>query len=141
MQRLLTKIKKFKETRDSRYIYRKELDEACFQHDTAYGDFKDFPRRPASDKVLHNKTFNMDKNPKHDDIKEVLLRWFNNFLIKKLLMLILLLHAHFQRLYGQRPWLSGAVKNEIMSNQQLAQKIHQPVIRKFEKQKEYTYLL
>ena len=75
------------------------------------------------------------------DIKEVLLRWFNNFLIKKLLVLILLLHAHFQRLYGQRPWLSGAVKNEIMSNQQLAQKIHQPVIRKFEKQKEYTYLL
>ena len=31
-----------------------------------YGDFKDFPRGPASDKVLHNKAFNMDKNPKHD---------------------------------------------------------------------------
>ena len=60
------RIQKFKETRDSRYIYRKELDEACFQHDTAYGDFKDFTRRPASNKVLHNKTFNMDKNSKHD---------------------------------------------------------------------------
>ena len=35
------RIQKFKETGDSRYIYRNELDKACFQHDTAYGDFKD----------------------------------------------------------------------------------------------------
>ena len=34
------RIQKFKETGDSRYIYRKELDKACFQHDMAYGDFK-----------------------------------------------------------------------------------------------------
>ena len=34
-------IKKFKETGDSRYIYQNELDKACFQHDMAYGDFKD----------------------------------------------------------------------------------------------------
>ena len=31
---------KFKQTGDSRYIYRHELDKACFQHDMAYGDFK-----------------------------------------------------------------------------------------------------
>ena len=40
---LLTKnkkrIQKFKETGDSRYIYKNELDKACFQHDMAYGDF------------------------------------------------------------------------------------------------------
>ena len=35
------RIKKFKETRDSRYIYQNELDKACFQHDTVCGDFKD----------------------------------------------------------------------------------------------------
>ena len=34
-------IKKFKETGDSRYIYQNELGKACFQHDMAYGDFKD----------------------------------------------------------------------------------------------------
>ena len=34
------RIKKFKETRYSRYIYQNELDKACFQHDMAYGDFK-----------------------------------------------------------------------------------------------------
>ena len=32
------RIKKFKETGDSRYIYQNELDKACFQHDMAYGE-------------------------------------------------------------------------------------------------------
>ena len=34
-------IQKFKETGDSRYIYQNKLDKACFQHDMAYGDYKD----------------------------------------------------------------------------------------------------
>ena len=34
------RIQKFKQTGDSRYIYRNELDKACFQHDMAYGDLK-----------------------------------------------------------------------------------------------------
>ena len=46
------RIQKFKETRDSRYTYQNELDKACFQHDMAYGDFKDLTRRTASDKIL-----------------------------------------------------------------------------------------
>ena len=35
------RIQKFKQTGVSRYIYRNELDKACFQHDMAYEDFKD----------------------------------------------------------------------------------------------------
>ena len=46
------RIQKFKETEDTNYIYRNELDKACFQHDMDYGDFKDLARRTASDKVL-----------------------------------------------------------------------------------------
>ena len=34
------RIQKFKETGDTKYIYRNELDKACFQHDMAYGDLK-----------------------------------------------------------------------------------------------------
>ena len=34
-------IQNFKQTGDLRYIYKIELDKACFQHDMAYGDFKD----------------------------------------------------------------------------------------------------
>ena len=35
------KIEKFKETGDTNYIYKNELYKACFQHNMAYGDFKD----------------------------------------------------------------------------------------------------
>ena len=55
------RIKKFKETGDSRYIYQNELDKACFQHDMAYGDFKDLNRRTFADKVLRDKEFNIAK--------------------------------------------------------------------------------
>ena len=43
-------LQKFKETGDSRCNYQNGLAKACFQHDMAYGDFKDLPRKTASDK-------------------------------------------------------------------------------------------
>ena len=61
------KIKQFKETGGSRYIYQKELDKACCQHDTAYGDFKDLRRRSGPDKVLPNKVCNIAKIPIYDE--------------------------------------------------------------------------
>ena len=51
------RIQKFKETGDTSYIYKNELDKACFQHDMAYGDFKDLVRRTASDKVSKRACF------------------------------------------------------------------------------------
>ena len=60
------RIQKFKERGDSSYIYKNELDRACFQHDMAYEDFKDLARRTASDKVLRDKAFDIAKNPKYD---------------------------------------------------------------------------
>ena len=35
------KVQKIKETGDLKYIYQNELDNACFQHDIVYVDFKD----------------------------------------------------------------------------------------------------
>ena len=46
------RIKRFKETGGSRYIYQNELDTACFKHGMAYGDFKDLNITTAADKVL-----------------------------------------------------------------------------------------
>ena len=60
------RIQKFKQTGDSRYIYRNELDEGRFRHDIAYGDFKDLAKRTAVDKVLRDKAFNIAKNSKYD---------------------------------------------------------------------------
>ena len=38
------RIHQFKETGDTSYIYKNELDQASFQHDMAYGDFKDLAK-------------------------------------------------------------------------------------------------
>ena len=58
-------IQTFKETGDSRYIYQNELDKTCFfQHNKAYEDFQNLPRRTASDRVLHDKAFNIAKKIK-----------------------------------------------------------------------------
>ena len=57
------RIQRFKEIGDTKYIYRNELDKACFQRGMAYGDFKDLAQRTASDKVLKNKAFKIAGNP------------------------------------------------------------------------------
>ena len=62
----LRKNKKSKETGDSRDIYQKEIDQACFQHDMAYEDFINLNRRTATDKALPDKAFNIAKNRKYD---------------------------------------------------------------------------
>ena len=43
------RIQKFKETGDTNYIYKNEL-EACFAHDAAYSDSKDLTKRTDADK-------------------------------------------------------------------------------------------
>ena len=80
----LLKIKKeFKETGDTSYIYKNDLDKACFQHDMTYGDFKDLPRRTASDKILRDKSFNIAKNPKYGGYQRVLVSMVYSFFNKK----------------------------------------------------------
>ena len=49
------RIQKFMQTGDTNYIYKNELDKACFQHDMAYGKCKDLKRRTQ-----------LDKNPEYD---------------------------------------------------------------------------
>ena len=73
------RIQKFKETGDTSYIYKIELDNACFQHDMAYGDFNYLARRAASDKFLLG-------------IKNYLLQCFINFLIKSQKVAVLMYH-------------------------------------------------
>ena len=83
LQKNKERIRKFKETGDSRYIYQNELDKAGFQHDMAYGDFKDLTRRTASDKILHDKAFNIAKNLKYNGYQRSLASMVYNFFDKK----------------------------------------------------------
>ena len=72
-------MQKFKETGGPQYIYQNELNKTCFQHDIAYGNFKDLTRRTASDKILHDKAFSTGKNPKHDECQRGLTSMVYNF--------------------------------------------------------------
>ena len=77
------RIQKFKETGDTSYIYKNELDKACFQHDMAQGDFKDLKRRTFSNKVLRHKAFNIARNPKYDGYQRGLASTIYKFFDKK----------------------------------------------------------
>ena len=76
------RIQKFKETWDTNYIYRNELDKTCFQNYMAYGDFKHLARRTAPDKILRDKAFSIAKNPKYDGYQRGLASVVYKFLIK-----------------------------------------------------------
>ena len=77
------RIQKVKETGDTKYIYRNELDKACFLHDMAYGDFKDLARRTAADKVLREKAFNIAINLKYDGYQRGITSMVYQFFDKK----------------------------------------------------------
>ena len=78
------RIQKFMETGDTRYIYKNELDKPCFQHDMAYGDFKDLKRRTQSDKVLKDKAFEIARNPKYNGYERSLASMVFKFFNKKI---------------------------------------------------------
>ena len=112
------KMQKFKQTGDSRYIYRNELDKACFQHDIAYGDFKDLKKRTAADKVLRDKTFNIAKDPKYDGYQRELASTVYKCFDKK------------TKDSGVTLATKSAIKS-IPQNEQLPEELHKPIIRKF----------
>ena len=60
------RIKKFMQTENTNFIYKNELDKACFQHDMAHGKSKDLVKRTQSNKVLKGKAFKIASNPKYD---------------------------------------------------------------------------
>ena len=78
------RIQKFKEAVNIDFIHRNELDKACFQHDIAYGHFKDLERRTKSDKVLRDKAFKIASNSKYDGYQRGLASMVYKFFDKKL---------------------------------------------------------
>ena len=110
------RIQKFKETGYTSYIYKNELDKACFQHDMAYGDFKDLAKRTAVDKVLRDKAFKIASDQKDDGHQRGLASTVYKFFDKM---------------------SSGDMIANNKENIQLADELHKPIIRKFRKRKVY----
>ena len=64
------RIEKFMHSGNTDFIYKNELDKACFQHDMVYGKSKDLVKRTQSDKVFRDKALKIASYPKYDVIKE-----------------------------------------------------------------------
>ena len=128
------RIQKFKETGDTNYIYKNELHKACFAHDAAYSDSKDLTKRTIADKILRNRAFNIAKDPKYDGYQRGLASMVYKCFGKK-----------SASLTDKSPKGSGVTAAEPSAkhvnikltpqNQQLAEELHKPIIRKFEKRK------
>ena len=114
------RTEKIKETGDTNHIYKNELDKACFQHDIAYGHFKDLARRWAFDKVLGDKAFNIAKNPKYDGYKRGLASMVYKLFDKKSAGSGINMHTN-----NERPL-------------DLAEELHKAIIRIFKKRTVYS---
>ena len=77
------RIKKIMKTENTDFIYKNELDKACFQHDMAYGRSKDLAKRTQSDKVLRDKAFKVANDPKYDGCQRGLASMVHKFFDKK----------------------------------------------------------
>ena len=82
-----------------------------------YGGFKDLAKRTASDKVLRDKAFNVAKNPKYDGYQRGLASMVYKFFDKKS--------------------KGSGVNIPLEFNEQLAEELHKPIIRKFKKRTVY----
>ena len=60
------RIQDFLNTDKLSYIYKNDLDKACFQHDIAYNKSQDSEKRTQSDIVLKNKALKIASNPKYN---------------------------------------------------------------------------
>ena len=107
------RIAKFMQTGNTNFIYRNELDKACFQHDMAYDKSKDLAKRTQSDKVLRDKAFKIAIDLTYDGYQRGLASMVYKFFDKK----------------------SSGSGVDAEPNYQLANERHRQIIRKFKRRK------
>ena len=112
------RIKEFKRTGGTCYIYRNELDKACFQRDSVYADHKDLINRTEADNVLRDKAYDIASNPKYDGYNE---RGLASMVYK----------------FFDKKSTGSAFKKLRNSSSILADERHKPIIRKCNKRKVY----
>ena len=83
----------------------------------AYGDFKDLTKRTAADKVLRDKAFNVAKDPEYDTCQRGLASMVYSFFDNK---------------------TAGSGIKSMPQNEQLAEELHKPIIKKFKQRKVYS---
>ena len=103
------------------------MDKACFQHDMAYGDFKDLAKITFADKVLRDKAFKIASDQKYDGYQRGLASMVCTFFDQK-------------SQGSGRPLSSASQVANNKENIQLADELNEPIIRKLKKKKYILYL-
>ena len=109
------RTEKSMQTGNTNFIYKNELDKACFQHDIVYGKSKDLTKRTQSDKILRDKAFKIASSLKYDGYQKGLASMVYKFLDEK--------SASYNKSSG-----SGIVNEP---NYQLTNELHKTIIRTF----------
>ena len=110
------RIEIFMQTGNTDFVYKNDLDIACFQHDMAYGKSKDLARRTQPDKVLRDKCFEIASILKYDGYQRGLASMVYKFFYKK----------------------SAGSGVTTFPNYQLATELHRQIIKKIKKRKIYS---
>ena len=105
----IERIKKITETCNLKRLYRNELDKASFAHDAAYSDRKDLAKSTISAKIRKDRAYEIARNCGYDKYQRVLASVVCKFFDKK-------------------------IASGINVNEQLAEELHRPVIKKFKKE-------
>ena len=125
------RIKEFKRTGDTRLLYRNELEKACFEHNAAYAKCKDVENRLISDQKLRNSAYDIVSNPKYDGYQRGLASMVSKFFDSKVAPL------NKKTMSGK-----GNAKHSSLermgNNKILAEQLHTPVTKKFNKRKVYS---
>ena len=126
----------FEQTGDTHYIYRNELDKACFQHDSTYADHKDLINRTKSDKVLRDKAYNIAINPEYDGYQRSLASMVYKLFDKKSTAE----PSSLERMGSGFMKLKNTTNSSSLehSSSILADELHKLVIKKFDKRKVYS---
>ena len=102
----------FTKTGKLKYLYRNELDKACFTHNATYSESKHLAKRTISDKILKDRAYDIVRNRGYDAYQRTLASMVQKFFDKKT---------------GSR----------LIVNEQLAKESHKLVIKKFTRKKVY----
>ena len=114
------KIQKSGETVNVKHLYRNGLDKACFAHDAAYSDNKDFAKTAISNKILKERAHETARNRNYDGYQRGLAS---------------IAYKFFDTKTG-----SGAIQQQAKQervNEQLAKELHKPVTKKIKRRKVY----
>ena len=106
------RINDFMKDRKLSHILKNRLDEACFQHDSAYAKYKDRLNRKKSDVVLKNKALKIAMDPRVNGYQRGLASMVYKF-------------------FDERTEGSG------INKKQLAEELHKPIIKNVKRRKVY----